>query len=715
MKPRLSPWLLAAALLLPAALPAQDASVPALTVQDADIRAFIQDVARATGTTFLVDPRVQGTITLSNQEPLTGPELLGILVATLRANGLVAVPAGEGIYRVVPDDTAAQQPGAADAGGSGFSTEVFQLRHVDAASAVETVRPLVGRGGVVLATPQGNSLLVADYIDNLRRLHGLVRQIDQDRSRVEAVSLRNSSAREIAGVVNGLYGGQGRGAVLSVLPVESSNAVLLRGDPALVDTVRAVVEDLDRRAESSGDVRVIRLQHASAEELLPVLQQVIGMPEAALDGQHGAFDTVAMIPGAGQRLSAPAADAGFGAAAGPGGGVALQAPSAGFQAPLAASVMVAPGRRATIARYPGTNAIIINADPETQRMLVDVISQLDVRREQVLVEALVVEISDAAARRLGAQLLVAGRDGNVPLGYTNFPGSGAPGAGELAAASGAIRGGDPDSPAVGNALRSLLGYNGGLMGLAGETGSAVFGLIIDAVRSDTASNLLSTPSILTLDNEEARILVGQEVPVTTGEVLGDSNSNPFRTIQRQDVGVQLVVRPQINAGGGITLALRQEVSAIAGPVSEGFNELILSKREIETRVLADDGSIVVLGGLLDQADRNTVNKVPVLGDIPGLGALFRSTARERNQTNLMVFIRPTIVRDAGDAQAVTAPRYGYMRGRQLAGGGTTADGRALLDALIQDYFGTSAPVAPPAPLPALPAGDAPVLREETRP
>ncbi|MCD9046066.1 type II secretion system secretin GspD [Luteimonas sp. MHLX1A] len=690
---------LAVALALATALPlaAQDGATraPALHVQNADIRAFIQDVARATGTTFLVDPAVQGTITLSNEEPLTEPELLGILVATLRANGLIAVPSGSGVYRVVPDDTAAQQPGAVAAGGAGgFSTQVFQLRHVDAQAAVETVRPLVGRGGVVLATPQGNNLLVADYTDNLRRLRGLIAQIDQDRAQVEAVSLRNSSAREIAQVVDNLYGGQRRGGVLTVVPVESSNAVLLRGDAALVQTVRRVVEDLDRRAENSGDVRVIRLQHANAEDLLPVLQQVVGTPDAGNTRQAGG----GTAGGLQQRLSMPATDAGNLA-----GGTAFSAPVAdGVAAPLAASVMVAPGRRATIARYPGANAVIINADPETQRMLVDVITQLDVRREQVLVEALVVEISDDAARRLGAQLLVAGRDGNIPLGYTNFPG-GAPSIGALAAAAARVREGDTDSPVVRNAVNSLLGYNGGLMGLAGNTGSAMFGLIIDAVRSDTSSNLLSTPSILTLDNEEARILVGQEIPVTTGEVLGDANTNPFRTIQRQDVGIQLVVRPQINAGGGITLALRQEVSSVAGPVSETFNELVLSKREIETRVLADDGAIVVLGGLLDQNDRNTVNKVPVLGDIPGLGALFRSTARERNKTNLMVFIRPTIVRDAAQAQAVTAPRYDYMRARQLDSGGTSADGRTMLDTLVRDYFGTTPPVMPPPALAPVPA------------
>lgn len=691
MNPRFAPWLLAVGLCLGApALPAQDTPdppAPALNVQNADIRAFIQDVARATGTTFLVDPRVQGTITLSNDEPLSEPELLGILVATLRANGLIAVPSGAGVYRVVPDDTAAQQPGVADGGGAGFSTEVFRLRHVDAQSAVETVKPLVGRGGVVLATPQGNSLLVADYSDNLRRLRGLVAQIDQDRAQVEAISLRNSSAREIANVVNGLYGGQGRGAVLTVLPVESSNAVLVRGDPALVDTVRGVVQDLDRRAENSGDVRVIRLQHANAAELLPVLQQVVGLGDGAAARQAGGASN------ASTPLAAPAL-----ASMSNTPPLQLDGADNDGDAPMAASIAIAPGRRATIARYPGVNAIIINADPETQRMLVDVITQLDTRREQVLVEALVAEISDEAAKRLGAQLLLAGKDGRIPLGLSNFPG-GAPSIAELAAAAAQVRNGDTDSSLVRNAIRSLTDYNGGLAGLAGETSSAVFGLIIDAVKSDTASNLLSTPSVLTLDNEEARILVGQEVPITTGEVLGDSNSNPFRTIQRQDVGIQLVVRPQINAGGGITLDLRQEVSAIAGPVSEDYEELVLSKREIETRVLADDGAIVVLGGLLDQADRNTVDKVPVLGDIPGLGALFRRTARSRNKTNLMVFIRPTIVRNAREAQGITAPRYDYMRREQLRSGGAPGDGRAQLDALIEDYFGTTPPVTPPAPLP----------------
>src|SRR5690606_20042942 len=253
------------------------------------------------------------------------------------------------------------------------------------------------------------------------------------------------------------------------------------------------------------------------------------------------------------------------------------------------------------------------------------------------------------------------------------------------------------------AMQSLLGLTGGLAGIAGSAGDTLFGLIINAVKTDNGSNLLSTPSIMTLDNEPARILVGQEVPITSGEVLGDSNSNPFRTIDRQDVGIQLEVTPQINAGGGITLQLRQEVSSVAGPVSADFDELILNKREIETRVLVDDGAIVVLGGLLDQAERSSVDKVPLLGDIPILGSLFRSTARSKDKTNLMVFIRPTIVGGPEDAQRVTAPRYDYMRNSQLQ----IDDGKqreAALDVLVRDYLRTHPPVAPPpgtTPVPAV--------------
>ncbi|MEB1611220.1 type II secretion system secretin GspD [Xanthomonas campestris pv. campestris] len=672
-------WLLSAALLL--ALPAvpmvslHAADAPAVRLQDVDLRAFIQDVSRATGITFIVDTRVQGTVNVARAQAMSEQDLLGMLLAVLRANGLIAVSSGPSTYRIIPDDTAAQQPASAANGNLGFATQVFTLQRVDARSAAEILKPLIGRGGVIMAMPQGNSLLIADYADNLRRVRGLVAQIDTDRAAIDTVSLRNSSAQELARTLTSLFGQAGeRSNVLSVLPVESSNSLIVRGDPALVQRVVRTAVDLDGRAERRGDVSVVRLQHASAEQLLPVLQQLVGQSpgneaQPGQDTRSNAVDVAAAAAGAAQtQVITPAA-----------------------------------GKRPVIVRYPGSNALIINADPETQRALMEVIRQLDVHREQVLVEAIVVEISDTAAKRLGVQLLLAGRNGTVPLIATQYSGA-SPGIVPLAAAAAGTRSnnGQDDSvleQARNVAAQSLLGLSGGLIGLAGQSNDAVFGMIIDAVKSDTGSNLLSTPSIMTLDNEQARILVGQEVPITTGEVLGAANDNPFRTIQRQDVGVELEVRPQINTAGGITLAIKQEVSAIAGPVSAQSSELVFNKRQIETRVVVENGAIVALGGLLDQNDRQTVEKVPLLGDVPGLGALFRHKSRNRDKTNLMVFIRPTIIRDAADAQRMTAPRYTYLRDRQLADG----DPEAALDALVRDYLRAPPPQLPAAPASAVPA------------
>jgi general secretion pathway protein D len=650
---------------------AQDAAAPAMRMQNVDLRAFIQDVARATGTTFIVDPRVQGSVDVHRQQPMDNQDLIGVLLAVLRGNGLVAVPAGRATYRIVPDDIAAQQPGSLGGSGYGFATEVFTLQRLDARTAAETLKPLVGRGGVVMALPQGNRLLVADYADNIRRVRGLVDRIDRDTGSLDTVTLRNTSAREMAGTLAGVFGiaGNDPGSALSILPVDSSNSLVVRGDAALVRQVVQMALDLDGRAERSGDVVVVKLQHASAEQLLPVLQQLIGQ---APDG----------------------------AAA---NGVAAAAP-----VDVANAQVIAPagGKRPTIVRYPGSNSLVIHADPDTQRTLLEVIRQLDERREQVLVEAIVVEISDDAARKLGAQLVVAGRDGTVPIAATQFSNADVgilPLAGSVLAER---RDGDDEDPVADlareAAARSLFGLSGSLFGIGGRRGDNLFGLVINAVQSDTGSNLLSTPSILTLDNEEARILVGQEVPLTTGEALSGNFDNAFRTIQREDVGIQLTVRPQINAGGGITLRIRQEVSAVAGPVSSDYQELILNKREIETNVVVDDGAMVVLGGLLDQSDRNTLQKVPLLGDIPVIGGLFRSRARSGNKTNLMVFLRPTILRGPEDAQRATAGRYGYIRDRQLRDG----QAEAALDALVRDYLRT-VPPAMPAPLAPSPAPSAP--------
>ena len=496
------------------------------------------------------------------------------------------------------------------------------------------------------------------------------------------VTLENSSAAEIAGVLAQVLtppGGQPGQGMVSVTPVASSNSVILRGDPAAVARVRPLVEDLDRRARSADDVKVVFLQHANAEQLLPVLQQIVGQPVTAASA-----------------TATPAAARGTGEAAAPTPQVAVPA------APVA-------GQKASIARFPGANALVISASADTQRMLAEVIRQLDSRRQQVLIEAIVVELGDTAVRELGVQWLLAGSDGN-PIGLTNYSDRSAP---LVPIAGGAAAGqldkDDPLREQLQNlALNSLLGANGFIGGGGGRIGSdGLFGFIINAAKSDEGSNLLQTPSLMTLDNEEATILVGQEVPITTGEALLDGNSNPFRTTQRQDIGVKLIVKPQINAGGSITLFLRQEVSSINGVLTNSASDLVLNKRELETTLVVDDGEIAVAGGLLDQNDRLSVDKVPGLGDIPVLGNLFKSTSRQRGRTNLMVFIRPTIIRTPGDAQQLSADRWGYMRGEQLR---AQPGVEPSLDEMLRDYMRTQAPVAPraidnPAPGVAAPVGD----------
>ncbi|WP_374274926.1 type II secretion system secretin GspD [Brevundimonas sp.] len=648
------------------------AQAQTLNVQGADIRAFIQDIARTTGQTFIIDPRVSGTVSVVSDRPLSRTELFEVFLSTLRANGLVVARTSSGAYRVAPAEGAAQAP--ATGGAEGFATEVFRLRNIDATSAAETIAPLVGAQGSVTANPRGNTVVVADFADNLSRIRSLIASIDVDRSSFEVVTLTSSSAREIARVMNELLapaGGQPGQGMVTVVPVESSNSVILRGDPEAVARVRPLIQDLDGRAGSAGDVRVIFLDHASADQIVPMLQQIVGQTTGALAATQGA------AVDSGEDGAAPITPA----ATGP-----------------------TPGARANIALFPGANALVVSAPPETQRMIAEVVRRLDTRRQQVLVEAIVVELSDDAVRQLGVQWLVAGRDGN-PLAATNF--SNMPGILPIAGAVAGQNNLDEDSPLLDDlrdaALDTILGARGLIGGGGGGLGGdGLFGAIINAVKADGNSHLLSTPSLMTLDNEAATILVGQEVPITTGEVLADNNSNPFRTTQRQDIGVKLEVRPRINAEGAITLEIRQEVSSVNGLLTANASDLVLNKREIETTLIVDDGDIAVAGGLLDQNDTQTVESIPLLGDIPVIGNLFRSTSRERGQTNLMVFIRPTIVRTPDEAARLSAERWDYMRQRQRIADPLS---EPSLDQMVREYFGA---IPPPPPVPgevtATPAG-----------
>ena len=677
------------ALALAGAVPG--AAQQTINLRDADIRAYIQDVSRATGRTFIIDPRVTGKVSVVSERPLNRTEYFELFLATLRANGFVVVPATGGAYRVQPAFTAAASPTVRGTSDDRFVTEVIRLSAIEATTVLETVRPLVSKDGQVTASRSGNAIVVADFADNVRRIRSLIGELDRDRAATRVIPLRNAGAREIAQSLTQLVGPRGEGnAGVSIVAIDSSNAVALRGDAAAVTRLAQIIDDLDKRAAAGTDVRVLFLEHADAEKLLPVLQQLVGQAVTAAPSSGGA-------DGGSRSGNAPTAAAAVVSAPVPsGGGVG----------------------RAVVTRYEGANALIIAAPSDMQRTLGEVVRQLDPRREQVLVEAIIVEISDAAAKRLGVQFLLAGEPGsNIPFAAANYSNAapniltigGAVAARELDRETTVVNGNvvttttnSPVSDQLAQAaVNSIIGAGGGFAGIATNVGrDGIFGAIINAVRSDTESNILSTPSVMTLDNQEARLLVGQEIPITTGQALGDNFDNAFRTVQRQNVGIQLEVKPQVNAGGAIKLFLRQEVSSIAGPVSNDNSELILNKREIETTVTVDDGEIIALGGLLDDNERRTIERIPLLSSVPVIGELFKSRSRSRTKTNLMVFIRPTILRSAADAQRLAAQRYGYVREAQR-----TQDPKSepSIDELVRDYMGTTPPVAPPAPAAATPA------------
>jgi len=669
-----------------------------LNLRDADIRAFIHDAARVTGRTFIIDPGVQGRVSVVTERPLTRSEYFELFLSTMRANGFVAVPVAGGALRIQPVAGASSTARVASgrrSSPSAFVTEIIRVRHIDAAAAVETLRPLVSRDGSLTASR--SSIVVSDFADNVARVRQVLARIDVDSGVTRIVGLDNAGAREIAAAL-GELAPEG----VSVVPVDSSNAIAFRGDGDAVTQLIGIAQELDRRAASGSEIRVVFLEHADAEQLLPVLQQVLGQTPTQPTQRE---PSRGRRPNSGNSRTGQSGDAGL--------PTIVSTPAPAPAAPAAATGAGPIGaRNAVVTRFEGANAIVISASPDIQRTLGELIRQLDVRRQQVLVEAIIVEISDGAARQLGVNLFLSGLSGsNIPFAITNYSNM-VPNIGTLAGAIAARElGGTTTTVTTGTgstttttsgtgsdlietAAGQLAGINGGLVGLAVRNSNAIFGAIINAVRSDNQSNILSTPSIMTLDNQEAYILVGQEIPITTGEALSPNFDNTFRTVNRQNVGITLEVTPQINSGGSIKLDLRVEVSSIAGPVSSNFQDLILNKREIQNTITVDDGEIVGIGGLLDDNDRRTLQRVPVLGDIPILGNLFRSRGRARARTNLMVFVRPTVLRTAADARAMSARRYDYVRGQQLV---ANPNREPSLDELVRDYMGTVPPSVVPQP------------------
>jgi general secretion pathway protein D len=689
------------------AAPAQAQYV--LNLRDADIRAFIQDAARVTGRTIIIDPAVQGRVSVVTERSLSRSEYFELFLSTLRANGFVAVPVSNGALRVQPVAGAASSAPvgrAARRSPSTFVTEIIRVRSIQPAQAIETLRPLVSRDGSITASR--NSIVVSDFADNVRRVRQVLGQIDVsaavvDRTTTRVVGVENIGPRELAQALSGLAP-EG----VSVVPIDSANSIALRGDASTLARLAAIAAELDQRAARGSDVRVVYLQHADAAQLLPVLQTLLGQTASYTQPLQN-----------GRLANGGTGSTGTASGQSSGNSTNNQGPrplnnSAQTQAPAPASAPANPEqlppayRNAVVTRFEGANAIIISATQDVQRMLSEVIRQLDVRREQVLVEAIIVELSDRTAQQLGARLFLGGLNGSaIPFGITNYSNL-QPNLAAIAglAAATQLNGTTTVTDANGNvtttttgltnetianAANAIGGITGGVAGIGLRAGDALFGAILNAVRSDNTSNLLSIPSTMTLDNQEARFLVGQEIPITTGEALSPNFDNAFRTVQRQNVGITLQVRPQINAGGAIKMDLRVEVSSIAGPAAARSQDFILNKRESENTLVVEDGEIAVIGGLLDENERRTLEKIPLLGDLPLIGNLFRSRGRDRNRTNLMIFIRPTIIRSPADARAIAARRYDYIRDQQLAQNPLR---EPTIDELVRDYMGTVPPSTP---------------------
>lgn len=591
-----------------------------LNLRDADINGLIEIVSQETGINFIVDPRVRGQVNVVSGQPIRRGELYDLFLGVLKSYGFAAVTGAEGIVRIVPEVQAKESEVGSlerDSRGDEFITHVISVRHLDASQLVRILRPLVPKGGHLAAAAESNSLVIADTAANVRRIEGLIQRIDQESMEdFEVIPLEHASALELVRITEGLNIARPEENVakrVRVIADERTNALVLLGDPQKRLAYRAMIRQLDVPGDE-GNTQVHYLRYAKAEDVAEVLR---GIAEGR-DTENGIV---------GSSSSGSTSSSG----------------SYGY------------GNRETRVRiqaHESTNSVVIYGPAELSREMAQIIRQLDIRRAQVLVEAVIAEVSYDRAKELGVQWAFANE--NRGVGVINFA-RGSGGILNLAAGISGFLDGDITTPP------SL--SDGATLGGVGTIGSTQIGLLINALQGDSSSNILSTPSLLTLDNEEAEIVVGQNVPFIVGRSV-ENSGQAFDTIQREDVGIKLRIRPQINEGNAVRLEIAQEVSQIA-PGASGAADLITNKRSLNTHVMVDDNQLIVLGGLIDDQMVETRDKVPLLGDVPGLGRLFRYDTASVEKRNLMVFLRPVIVRDTAVAESLTHAKYSYIRDQQL--------------------------------------------------
>lgn len=615
--------IMAAALLSASILPlksyAQETHV--ITMQQADIRSFIDDVAIVTGKTFIVDQRVNGQVTISSEQSLSKAEVFTVFKDVMRVHGFAVTKTGRNEYTISQlQGAVGTAPFVENSGASGqLATTVLRLNYGDAAEAARLIKPSLHPQGVLTANPNGSLIVITDFPENIRKAREIIKAFDVDSRIVRTVKLNNMRAIDAEDAMNALGGAQPKFKVISI---PGSNSLILEGEADQISRLVPILEQMDVPGTvDRGPVSVVPLRFADGASIIEILTTLI--PTYAKEGEVG------------------------------------------------------PG----VAYEPTSNTIIISASSAVQESMETVIRQLDVRRPQVLVEAMVVEISDVVTKDLGVEFAVGGIEGNaVPFFGTNFNQQ----PGNVLALTGALVGeqaGLDTQAAQTAAINALLGLPGTVLGGGARSGDVVFSAIANAIATDENSNILSTPFVTTLDNEPASFLVGQEIPIATGESLGQDNVNAFRTFDRQEVGIKLDILPQISEGDVIRLELKQEVSSVAGALSTLAQDFVTNTSEIETTVLANDGEIIVLGGLIQDDEQIEYEKVPVLGDVPVLGRLFKSESRSRDRTNLVIFLRPTIIRNGADARPLTQQRLQYLRSEDLRQSGRSS---SKIDPLIEE-------------------------------
>ncbi len=643
------------ACVLPLGAAAQQGAQITPNYKDADLGQVIEAVSQVTGKTFIVDPRVRAQVTMLSTSPMSPAAFYEAFLAILQVHGFIAVPSGP-VIKIIPDATARQVPGddlpdRVSATSDEIVTQVIQVRNVSAGQLVPILRPMMPQSAHLAAYPSANMLILSDHAANVNRMIRIIQRIDRSGDEdIEVIRLEHASANEIVRVINSLSAAQGAEAAggARIVADERTNSVLVSGEQSQRLRFRTIVAHLDTPLEAGGDTQVRYLRYADAEKLAAKLKEQSGAAIAAA-----------------------------------GGAAAAQAAAAGGV-----------DKSVTIWAEPETNALVITAPPKTMSSLMSVVDRLDVRRAQVIIEAMLVEVSTDASRDLGVNWIVDGSGDNFLVGLFNQPIAGV-GLADIAAAVN-----DPSSQTsapggftVGGGRRQDTGTN--------------FAAILRALASNGDTNVVSMPSIITLDNEEAQIKVAQEVPFLTGQFTNTGAAggavNPFQTIERKEVGNILKITPQITDEDTILLKIEQEASGIAAAAAQvSSTDLVTNKRTISTRVLVDDGGMIVLGGLIEDRLTESESRVPVLGRIPVIGSLFRVRNTQKTKTNLMVFIRPRVLRNAEQAAIETNAKYNFLRNLQL----DRNEGK------VKMMPGAKQPTLPPLVGPAQPTPPPPPSKDE---